>query len=227
MMVDGFKVPVSRLTKVCSEEIFDFETTEELPPLEGIIGQDRAVKAMEFGLKIKSHGYNIFMTGVTGTGKFSYAQSCVKSVAENEPVPDDWCYVYNFENAGTPKALRFPPGRGKIFCKDMEALVEELKVELPKAFEGEGYEKEKAEIIKEFQLQRNQLMEELGKTAADMGFALKRTPTGFVTIPIIEDRQITQEEFEQFDAEIREDLEKKMNEIQLKSMEVTRKILSA
>lgn len=225
-MADRFKVTLNRLKRVCDEGIFDFKTTEKLSPLEGIIGQDRAVRAMEFGLKIKSHGYNIFMTGVTGTGKSSYAKSCVKDIAKNEPVPDDWCYVFNFENPGRPAALKFPPGKGKIFCRDMELLVEELKVELPKAFEGEGYEKEKAEIIKEFQIQRSQLMEELSKKAADMNFVLKRTPTGFVTIPVIEDKQITQEEFDELDTEIREDLEKKMNEIQLKSMEVTRKILT-
>ncbi len=225
-MLEDVKVPVSKLKKVFSEEIFQFETTEEVTPFEGIIGQERAVKAMEFGLKIKNHGYNIFMTGVTGTGKFSYAQNCVQKIAEEEDVPEDWCYVYNFENASQPKAINFPAGQGKVFCEDMEDLIEVLKEEIPKAFEGEAYEKEKAEIITEFQQQRNQLMDELSKAAQEKDFALKRTPTGYVTIPVVDGEQLSQEDFEKLDPEVREDLEKKMNEVQMKAMEITRKILN-
>lgn len=225
-MSKGAKLPVRKLKKICSEEIFQFESTEEVTPFEGIIGQERAVKAMEFGLKVKNHGYNIFMTGVTGTGKFSYAQNCVQSIAAEEPVPDDWCYVYNFENASQPKAINFPAGQGKLFCEDMEELLEDLKEEIPKAFEGEGYEKEKAEIITDFQQQRNQLMDELSKAAQEKDFALKRTPTGYITIPVVEGEQLSQEDFEKLEPEVREGLEKKMNEVQMKAMEVTRKILN-
>ena len=226
-MKDHYKVPLESLKKVCDEKIFDFKTTEEVLPQEGIIGQERAVKAVEFGLKVKRYGYNIFMMGITGTGKFSYAQNYVKEVAKDESVPEDWCYVYNFENPYEPKALNFPSGKGKDFCEDMEELVEDLKVEIPRAFEGEEYEKEKAEILKEFQQQRNELMEELSKIAQEKGFALKRTPTGFVTIPIVDGKQLSQEEFDQLEEDVKEDLEEKMNEVQLKSMEVTRKILNA
>lgn len=226
-MKDHYKVPLESLKKVCDDKLFDFKTTEEVLPQEGIIGQERAVKAVEFGLKVKRHGYNIFMMGITGTGKFSYAQNYVKEVAKDEPVPEDWCYVYNFENPYEPKALNFPFGKGKDFCEDMEELVEDLKVEIPRAFEGEEYEKEKAEILKEFQQQRNELMEELSKIAQEKGFALKRTPTGFVTIPIVDGKQLSQEEFDQLEEDVKEDLEEKMNEVQLKSMEVTRKILNA
>ena len=226
-MKDHYKVPLESLKKVCDDKLFDFKTTEEVLPQEGIIGQERAVKAVEFGLKVKRHGYNIFMMGITGTGKFSYAQNYVKEVAKDESVPEDWCYVYNFENPYEPKALNFPSGKGKDFCEDMEELVEDLKVEIPRAFEGEEYEKEKAEILKEFQQQRNELMEELSKIAQEKGFALKRTPTGFVTIPIVDGKQLSQEEFDQLEEDVKEDLEEKMNEVQLKSMEVTRKILNA
>jgi len=226
-MNEHYIVPLENLKKVCDDKIFDFKTTEEVLPQEGIIGQERAVKAVEFGLKVKRHGYNIFMTGITGTGKFSYAQNYVKEVAKDEYVPEDWCYVYNFENPYEPKALNFPFGKGKDFCEDMEELIEDLKVEIPRAFEGEEYEKEKAEILKEFQQQRNELMEELSKIAQEKGFALKRTPTGFVTIPIVDEKQLSQEEFDQLEEDVKEDLEEKMNEVQLKSMEVTRKILNA
>ncbi|UNC91527.1 Lon protease family protein [Candidatus Contubernalis alkaliaceticus] len=225
-MLEEAKVPTAKLKKTCKEGFFQFKTTEEVTPFEGIIGQERAVKAMEFGLKVKNHGYNLFMTGVTGTGKFSYAQNCVKSTAGQESVPEDWCYVYNFQNTSQPKALNFPAGKGKIFCEDIKELTDNIKEEISKAFEGEGYEKEKAEIITEFQQQRNQLMEELSRAAQEKDFFLKRTPTGFVTIPVVDGEQLSQEDFDQLELEIREDLEIKMNQVQIKAMEVTRKILS-
>lgn len=225
-MLEEAKVPTAKLKNICREDFFSFETTEEVTSFQGIIGQERAVKAMAFGLKLKNHGYNIFMTGVTGTGKFSYAQNCVKSIAGKEAVPDDWCYVYNFQNASQPKALNFPAGQGKIFCEDMEELLDNIKEEISKAFDSEGYEKEKGEIITEFQQQRNQLMEQLSRAAQEKDFYLKRTPTGFLTIPVVDGEQLSQEEFDQLDLDVREDLGKKMNEIQIKAMEFTRKILN-
>ncbi|HPZ64368.1 MAG TPA: AAA family ATPase, partial [Bacillota bacterium] len=126
-----------------------FETTAEVPPLEGMIGQERAERAMEFGLRIKRPGYNIFMTGLTGTGKTSYAQTIVKKISAEEPVPDDWFYVYNFENPGEPMALRLPAGMGSVFCREMEELLEDIKQTIPKAFDGEDYERQKAFYVKQ------------------------------------------------------------------------------
>lgn len=141
----------------------DFKTTEDLEPLEGIIGQERAVKAMEFGLNIKMRGYNIYMSGPTGSGKTSYAQSCIKDFAKNEPVPYDWCYVYNYSKPSNPIALRFPPGLGKEFRDDMNELIEYLIADIPKAFSSEEYEKEKSEIIKDYQNKRDDLLNQLKK----------------------------------------------------------------
>ena len=101
-----------KLVNKCDPSLFEFETTEDVKPMEDIIGQERAVKAMDFGLTIKRHGYNIFMTGITGTGKTSYARSIIREIAEKEPVPDDWCYLYNFQNPGEPMALNLPAGMG-------------------------------------------------------------------------------------------------------------------
>jgi lon-related putative ATP-dependent protease len=211
----------------CNAEEFEFETTESVAPLEGIIGQVRAVRAMEFGLSIKRHGYNIFMTGLTGTGKISYAQSLISEVAGTEDVPADWCYVYNFENSGHPVALMLPCGRGSLFAKDMAELVESLKLEIPKAFAAEDYERQKTELFKLFQEARAELLEELTKTAAEQGFVLKRTSTGFVSIPVIEGKEISTEEFEALGTEVKEELERKSSEIQLKAIQVMRKVQNA
>jgi lon-related putative ATP-dependent protease len=211
----------------CDPSQFEFETTESVPPLEGIIGQDRAVRAMEFGLAIKRRGYNIFMTGLTGTGKVSYAQTLINEVAGTEPPPDDWCYVYSFENPGHPVSLRLPCGQGSRFAKDMEELVESLKLEIPKAFDADDYEREKAEIFKIFQETRSQLLEELTSTAAEQGFVLKKASTGFVSIPLVDGQEISTEEFEALPAEKKEEFERRSSEIQLKALQLMRKIQSA
>ncbi|MCW3489849.1 Lon protease family protein [Dethiobacter alkaliphilus] len=215
------------LRYICDPSQFEFESTESVPPLEGIIGQERAVRAMEFGLTIKRHGYNIFMTGRTGTGKISYAQTLVNDVAAKEKAPDDWCYVYNFDSPSHPMALRLPCGQGSRFAKDMEELVDSLKLEIPKAFDADDYEREKAELFKKFQETRAELFEELTSKAKEEGFVLKRESTGFVSVPIIDGKEITGEEFEALPAEKKAEFEEKSNEIQLKAIQVMRRIQAA
>ncbi|MDW7650174.1 MAG: ATP-binding protein [Bacillota bacterium] len=220
-------VKPEELRYYCDPAEFEFETTDSVPPLEGIIGQERAVRAMEFGLAIKRHGYNIFMTGLTGTGKNSYAQTLVNEVAGTEEVPDDWCYVYNFNDQSQPMSLRLPCGQGDRLKKDMEELVESLKMEIPKAFDADDYERHKAEIFKTFQETRSSLLEELTGMAAEQGFVLKRASTGFVSIPVVDGKEISTEEFEALPEEQKEEFERKSNEIQLKAIQVMRKIQNA
>ncbi|MCS7180301.1 MAG: AAA family ATPase, partial [bacterium] len=132
--MEKYEVSVEYLKAKYDLKFLEFNTTAEVPPLEGIIGQERAKKALEFGLKIKSKGYNIFVSGITGSGRTTSVEQAVKKIAEEGKTPDDWCYVYNFNNPDTPNVLRFPPGKANEFKKDMELLVNELKAELPKTF---------------------------------------------------------------------------------------------
>ena len=212
------------LRLVCDPEQFEFETTEDVPPLEGIIGQERAVKAVEFGLGIKRHGYNIFMTGLTGTGKTSYARTVALEKAVNERVPDDWCYLYNFKNPGVPMALNLPAGMGKVFVADIDNLLEELKEEIPKAFNTEDYERQKGNILKEFQETRNALMEKLNLVAQENGFLLKRTGAGFLSVPLRNGEELSEEEYSRLEQQEREMLDKKSTEIQIKALEISRLI---
>jgi lon-related putative ATP-dependent protease len=208
----------------CDPHRMPFETTAEVPLLEGMIGQARAVKAMEFGLRIKRPGYNIFMTGLTGTGKSSYARSVVEKIAAAEAVPDDWLYVYNFDNPGEPIAMPLPAGMGAVFCRQVEELLDDLKQAIPKAFDGEDYERQKAIFVKEFQEARSVLFEELNKAALEQGFALKRTSSGFLTVPVMNGEQIGEEEYAKLDQSVKEELEKKSTDVQLKAVEIMRRI---
>ncbi|WP_324715714.1 ATP-binding protein [Carboxydochorda subterranea] len=200
------------------------ETTEEIEPLQGIIGQERAVRAMEFGLRVKHPGYNIFMAGPTGTGKNTYARRLIHEVARREPVPDDWIYLYNFENPDEPLALNLPPGMGSKLAQDMDELVEELKVEVPRRFDSDDYEKQRDAVIREFQEQSQALIDEAEKVASEHGFALRRTSTGFATVPLVDGRPITQEEFEALPEERRKALEAANKEIHSHMADVTRRI---
>lgn len=209
----------------CPLDVFGFSTTEEIEPLsKGIIGQDRVAKAAHFGLRIKSPGYNLFFVGVTGTGRTTYARKVAQEVALTEPTPPDWCYVYNFKNPSRPIALSFPPGLGKEFRKDIEELLDELRVRIPKAFEGEEFEAKKRLVLKELQEQVNELMEALNREAELLGFALKRTPTGFINVPLVDGREMTQEEFNALPPEKRKELEARSLELHERTMQVMREV---
>ena len=220
------EIKAEELKACCDPHQLPYETTEKVPPLEEMIGQARAVRAMEFGLRVKRHGYNIFMSGTTGTGKSSYARSLVRKVAAAEPVPDDWCYVYNFENPGEPIALNLPAGMGAEFCRHVEELLEDLKQNIPKAFDGEDYERQKP-YMKEFQEARSAHLEELNKAAQEQGFTLKRTSSGFVTVPLIEGEQLGEDDYANLDKAVKDELEKKSTELQLKAMEIMRRVQGA
>ncbi|MGC8976143.1 MAG: Lon protease family protein [Candidatus Ratteibacteria bacterium] len=219
-----YKVAAEFLKLKYDLKYLNFKTTEEIPPLEGIIGQDRAKKALEFGLQIKSKGYNIFVSGITGSGRTSSVEQAVKKIAEKGKTPDDWCYVYNFSNPDTPNVLRFPAGKANEFKKDMENLVNELKIELPKTFESEVYEEHRNQIIKEFQNKRNELLEEIENSAKEASFQIKHKPSGIVFIPLLEGQPIKEEEMENLSEEAKNEIKKKQEILYEQLDEVLRKI---
>lgn len=218
------ELPYTKLKRFCNPDQFDFCTTEELVYQENIIGQDRAARAMEFGLQIKNSQYNIFMVGLKGTGKTSYAQKIISEKAKQENVPDDWCYIYNFENPSIPIAFNVPPGMGKILSEDMDLLVQDLLIEIPKAFHGEDYEKRKTEIVKSYQEERNRLFEELTEYSKEQGFKVKNTSTGFALAPLINGEVISDGEYAELTEEERNAIETKAEAIQNMAVEILRKI---
>lgn len=212
------------LKKECNPEMFSFENTSEIEPFDSIFGQERAVKAVEFGLKIKTRGYNIYMSGMTGTGKTSYAHKYIRKIAAEVKTPDDWCYIYNFDKPNQPMALTLPAGMGKAFQKDMEDFNKVIKEEISKAFESEDYGKEKAEIEKEYDEKRDELLEQLKEDAEKHGFKVKTTEAGIYFVPMVEGKTISEQEYGELDEEIRNDIEERTDIIQQETMEIIRKI---
>lgn len=215
--------PEELINKVDYSE-FDFETTAELDPLDGIIGQGRAAAAMEFGLAIKRASYNIYVSGITGTGRSSYTKSIISRIAANEKVPDDWCYVYNFKNPDRPLGISLPAGMGFRLQKDMKKLIKELRVKIPKAYEGEDYEKQKNEIVQEYQGKSSEQMETFNLFAKEQGFMLKKTEQGLMTIPLVEGKPIEDKDYVSMSLEERKKIEESSFIVQGKLMETMKRI---
>ncbi len=214
----------TRLKKHCDRSDFSFQSTAELEPLEGIIGQERAVKAFDFGLAVKIKGYNIYMSGPSGTGKTTYARCSTEKLAVTEPVPEDWCYVYNFQSPKKPIALSFEAGTGKLFKQDMEKLVEVFKKELQKAFRSDDYEEQKNAIVHSFEERQDVLLDELSAAAEEYDFQLKSTKSGVYFLPIVDGEVIGEEDYENLSDEQIEEIEERSQPIQEKAAVFMREI---
>jgi len=202
------------LRLMCDPTCFPYETTDQVPPLEGMIGQERAMRAMEFGLKVRNPGYNIYMAGVPGTGKTTYAQALVSEVARGQKPPDDWCYVYNFDDPDRPLALRLPPGKGAEFQRDMEELVQDLKVHIPRVFESADYEQQRSETMSKYQARISEILRNLVERARAHGFALQQTAAGFLVAPLIHGQPITSEQYQELPEDMRREIEERGTQVQ-------------
>ncbi|MCF6097547.1 AAA family ATPase [Thermovorax subterraneus] len=214
------------LCETCDPSVFNFLSTDELEPLSGIIGQERAVRSMEFGLRIEKKGYNIFVVGPKGTGKTTYTRSAVSRIAKEKPVPDDILYVYNFLKPEKPRAIFLPAGKGSEFTKDMEKLIEEVRREIARAFDDEKFENQRQELVEKYQKMSVELFEKLEKLAREEGLSIQRTPQGFITIPLKDGRPMNQEEYDALTEEERKTLEEKSRAIQSRIDETLRKMRS-
>lgn len=208
------EVAIEDLKREVDPSIFEFSSTEEVGPLEGTIGQERAVEAIEFGFGIKTKGFNIYAAGPPGVGKTSTVRAYVQRKAKQEPVPSDWCYVNNFDDPDRPLAVAFPPGRSVEFAKDMDNLIESSREEIPKSFESKEYEERKARITNEFEMEREKAFAQIEKQAEERGFAVDITPSGIVTIPLVKGRPLRREEFGLLPEEQRRQIQETGEELQ-------------
>ncbi len=170
-------------------------TSAEMPPLGEIIGQEQAVRALRFGLKTRGKGFNVYVAGMPGTGRKTAISNFLEEMARGMPVPDDWCYVYNFKEPMRPRALKLPPGMGRELKGDMERFISEVRKALTTAFESQEYARRREEIVEAVQRENSKLAEELDQLARREGFILQRSPIGFLMIPVLDGRPVTEQEF--------------------------------
>ncbi len=215
------------LTKyICDPDHLKFDNTEELSPFHGVIGEERAKKALEFGININMKGYNLYIAGPSGTGKTTYARTYVNHIATKRETPNDWCYVYNFENKECPKAIKFSVGNGKKFKKDIEEFIEDLMAEIKKAFSEDEYQNQKTRVTSKHDAKKEKLMEEITKRAHSMGFAVKTSNAGIYFMPLIEGEVINEEQYEELSQQMKDEINDKSQVIQKEALEMMKRIKS-
>ncbi|MGY5875704.1 MAG: ATP-binding protein [Candidatus Thorarchaeota archaeon] len=170
------------------------KTTEDLSPVDDVIGQERALRALTFGLEIGEQGFNIYAAGQPGTGKTTTVATFLEDVAKDKSAPPDWCYVYNFANPGEPNAIKLPQGRAKEFKKDIGELIANVRKVLPEAFESDDYLGRRDAIVRSAQGVRDQLFGELNKMARDKGFILQSSQSGLLIVPVVEGQPLNDKE---------------------------------
>jgi lon-related putative ATP-dependent protease len=200
----------SELRRVVNPASLGFKTTDELVPITGLIGQERALKAIQFGADIKSHDFNMFVLGPPASGKTTAVKAHLGPKAAEAPTPPDWAYVYNFDNPNRPKALKLPSRRAKDLAKGMIAALDELRGALPARFEGEDYQARRRAIDEQFRSGNEEALEALNKKAQAQNIALLRTPTGFAMAPMHEGKVVKPEVFNALPEAMRRDVENKI-----------------
>ncbi len=194
-------LPPERLYRACLDAELPFATSDELEPVEDGIGQKRAAEALKFALGMQAAGYNLFALGPTGTGKATFVRHAVEKAAALWPAPADWCYINNFDEPHRPRALKLPPGRARPLQQDMQRLVDELKLSIPAAFEGDDYRNRKNAIAEQFKTRQEEVFNALQEEARGNDVALIKTPVGLALAPIKDGEVLGPQEFEQLPPE--------------------------
>ena len=204
----------SQLRRLCNPAQFQFETTADLPVLETIIGQERAVESIRFGVGIQHSGFNLFALGPNGIGKYTAVQQYLQQKAAQQPTPDDWCYIFNFDQPHKPHALNLPAGHAAQLRADMQQLVEDLGTVLPSAFSSDEYQKQKKAIEEEFKQREIQALDDLKAKSQENNIAFIRTPSGFAFAPLKNREVISPEEFMKLSASEQKEIETQIQELQ-------------
>jgi len=203
-----------KLRPQCTAETLPFKTSAELEDLPEILGQDRAFKAIEFGINVSHRGFNLFVMGSSGLGKHGLIRKYLSKVALQKESPSDWCYVHNFEQDYKPRALKLPAGQGRTFKKDMKNLIEDLGKAINAAFETSEYQEQIQIIERSFQKKQTTLLDKHAEQARAQNINLSNTPSGFMLTPIVDGRNITEDEYDELPDELKDEIEDKIASFQ-------------
>ncbi len=223
------EIPAQELRAFVDPATLPFETTASIEPLkEGVVGQERGIDAIKFGMGMKESGYNIFVAGPSKAGLTYIARTFLEEQAKKEPTPPDWCYVFNFKEPDQPKSLKLTAGRGKELKRDMEEFIQTLQSKIPEVFDSDDYRAKETEVHQSFEKRRREIIEELSQTAREEGFVLQFSQVGMVIIPANKEGQpMSQDELSQLEDEERKALREKSDELQSKMKDAIKRIREA
>ncbi|HKK31684.1 MAG TPA: ATP-binding protein, partial [Alphaproteobacteria bacterium] len=224
MAASSTLLPPETLRWRCDPGALGFATTAEVEPLVSIDGSRRWIEALQFGIAVKRPEYNIFAIGPEGIGKNDLTQHLIQQQAETEPTPDDWCYVYNFDQPHAPNALQLPAGRGRAFRSDVERLVEDLKEVLTVTFEGEEYRNRRQLIEQELKDRQEEAFGEIEREAREHSIAFLRTPMGFSFAPVRDGAVMQPQAFQELSESERSEIEETIKNLQQKLQDVLQQV---
>ncbi|MCW8853412.1 MAG: AAA family ATPase [Gammaproteobacteria bacterium] len=204
----------NQLRPACTAESLPFDTTAELEDPPGIVGQERALKAVEFGIGVHHRGYNLYVMGPSGLGKHGIIRKYLAQKSAAEDVPADWCYVRNYEQDYKPYALKLPAGQGKLFKKDMKNLVEDIGKAINAAFEASEYQDQVQQIEKIFAKKQASLIDKHVERAESQNIALTQTPSGFMLMPMKNGIELSEEEYENLPDDEKDIIDSKIESFQ-------------
>ena len=212
------------LKLTCDQNLFNFETTADVENITSGIGQERGIKALEFGLQVNVKGYNLYLEGPSGVGKTMYTKNYLNKISKKQKTPCDWCYIYNFDNPNEPIAVSLTAGQGKEFKEAMDGFILEIKKDIKKTFNADDFEKEKTLIKQEFEEKRSALLDKLNEDASKYDFQVKSAQNGIYMMPIVDGKAIDEEEFEKLDDSLKQQYEEKSVIVQNQIMDVIERI---
>lgn len=206
-------VLASNLKCTCDPQVLGCKSSRDVAPLQAIIGQVKALKALQFGLDIREKGFNIYVSGLPGTGKKTAVHRYLAEITKDKPTPPDWCYVNNFQDNYRPEAVSLPAGRARNLKKEVDVFVDAARSEIRKAFESEEYAVKRNNAVRSIQQQKEQLVSKTNEQVQEQGFIIQATPMGLVTIPLKDNRPLTEDEFRLLEKKQRDDITKKQNRL--------------
>lgn len=196
--------------KRCDPAKLGFSSTSELAPTNGTFGQNRADVAIRLGMDMRAPGYNVFVLGPSGLGRYSAVRRLLKQEAAGGPRPHDICYVNNFDDANRPRLMRLPPGRGAVLKKDMLRFAEELGPAIDAALESDAHRSRMESLHEQFKNRQEEALSALARDAQDEGVGLLRTPQGFAFVPVKNGGTMSHEEFQRLPQARREAVEERI-----------------
>lgn len=223
-MIMNYELSVHELRKRVDPVSLGIKDTSHIRRLQGIIGQKRAVDALQFGLKIKDVGFNIFVAGQSGIGKMCSVKSFLEDIAREKETPPDWCYVNNFDDPYNPRVIQLPAGQGSKLKEDMNTFFNHIQKELPKVYEADEYTAHREEILNKLAKQKEKASQELSQKATEEGFAIQATPMGMVIMPIKDGGVLGDVEFLALSESKREELQKRQDRLQSEIKSVMKNI---
>ncbi len=194
----------------CDPESFSFESTADLRPLRGVVGQKRALRAIEFGLGIRKRGYNIFVVGPSGCGKTSTVSRLLRKRAEKEPVSDDICYVYHFDEPSRPRVISLPAGQGPALAEDMDQLVAELRRQIPKVLGSRTLARRRAELMAAHRMSADRLQKKLVSGASRESVWVQQEEDRLVIAPVVDGEPISPDDFEKLPSRVQRELQERL-----------------